>query len=167
MTEQDKWIRHYVTLAEQGDFHAQISVAWEYVKGGYLPYDRLKAEHYFQSAEKTSPLLARFHHGKAKILWGDSPDDIHDMQIGDGNAGYSPAYYIIASSFIATNRKDAAVKFYRLAARCGHLPSEVLLWRSEGAGFWGKLKKIPRLIQIFFQMVFIRMRDAEDHRILT
>jgi hypothetical protein len=136
--------------------------------------DVLKATGLFREAESKKPRIARFNLAKAKILGGDPTfqDDIRE----DCSADFGPALWLMGMYALRRRRAlrgaarqealDEALRYFRLGAETGHLPSEAKVWR-YGWSLWKRFWSFRYVAQLTARMVQVRFRNERDERVLT
>lgn len=169
MTNSADWLKGWRQLADSGDPDALIVVAWEYVKGDLLEKDFDRAVTLFREAEKTRPELARFNLAKAKISVGNETFSKDIRQ--DCDAGFGPALYLMgaveANGVFHDKDIDQAIHYFLRAAQSNHLVSEFFAWRLTTKNLAQWIRTSPRALLVFLKAFAIKLRSADDLRVLT
>jgi|SRR6185437_14773109 len=169
MAKSKDWFKQWQELADSGDPDAQIVMAWEHVKGKLVDRDFDRAVILFRAAAARKPALARFNLAKAKILNRDETFEIEIRE--DCKAGFAPALYLMGvvekrGIFHAKNL-GRAIEYFSLAALNGHLVSELFLWRLKSKSFFQWFASLPYAARLFFKILAVQTRNADDLRVLT
>lgn len=168
MTTREERFRDMQDRADGGDPNAQIALAWEYFKGNLVERSFPRAVDLFRSAESKEPRLARFNLAKAKIIENDS--SFRDDIAPDCAEGFGPALFLMGMNakrgyrFRKTPRE--AVEYFRLAAKSGHLISEIMLWRLENTNYLKRLKTLFPFLRLFFKAMRIKHNNPDDVRVM-
>jgi TPR repeat protein len=161
-------IEGYRQRAAAGDPDAEYALAWEYVRGEFVPKDTRVAIQLLREFEKTCPELARFNIAKIKYAEDDCSfvDDIR----ADCAAGFGPSLYLMGVYSLkkvgGEKGRASAIEFFNAGAENGHLPSEFAVWRLSKLGWWRRLATVIPAHGLFLRGFRIAYRNEGDIRIL-
>ena len=168
MANGKEWLEDIQERAAEGDPNAQIALAWEHVKGSVVERSFPRAVELFRRAEFKEPRLARFNLAKAKIM--ESDDSFKEDIASDCRDGFGPALFLMAMNakrgYRFRKSPQNSIEYFRLAAKNGHLISEILLWRLERPNYLKRLGTLLPFLRLTFRAMRIKYRDRNDIRVL-
>jgi hypothetical protein len=162
-------VDEYRQQAARGDPDAQYRLAWEYLRGEFIPKDVGAAIALLWQWEKTNPELARFNIAKIKYAEGDGSftDDIR----ADCAAGFGPSLYLMAVYSLnkvgGKSGRASAIEYFGAAAQRGHRPSEFFVWKLSKLGVRRRLFTAIPAFQAALAVASAAWRNENDERTLV
>lgn len=160
----ERWVGHFLPLAERGDATAQLAVAWEYARGNYLPRDLDKAESWFRRASEDGA-GERAILQLINMLIRRRPERVDDV--------YREKPWTLGAIDVAfaVHKKNCGmpdvevVSILERGRNKGNLLADLKLHAIRYRG----IKRILHLIEglrILIKIIRIGMKDKEDYRII-